>query len=220
MGHVDAIGRHVERPAEARVEQRHVIALEIVVGVRLPVAGEAAFESPDVTERLEAELLAFCSERGDRLVEQRRVVAEVDEHEVAPPGDRDRREGPVVRAQIGLVAEITGGLELAVPVEGPAVIPAHQVAGSPRPGHSITPARCGQTLWNPRSEPSRSTMTNTGLPATSSATYWPGRSSDAAGANITHSSRQTQRRSAVEGCGIAVPRGRKCSRRRRRRYCP
>ncbi len=36
--------------------------------------------------------------------------------------------------RLGLVAEVTGRLELAVPVERPAVVPAHQVAGGPRAG--------------------------------------------------------------------------------------
>ena len=72
------------------------------------------------------------SERGDGLVERRRMVPEMDKDEVAPAGDGDRREGTVVRAQPGLVAEVAGRLELAVPVERPAVVPAHEVAGGPR----------------------------------------------------------------------------------------
>ena len=77
---------------------------------------------------------ALGSKRPDRLLERRRLRTEVDEHQVAPASNGDRREGAVVRAQPGFVTEVAGRLQLAVPVERPAVVPTHEVPGRPRPG--------------------------------------------------------------------------------------
>jgi hypothetical protein len=74
------------------VEQRYVIALEVVVGVRLPVARESSSHPSDGDERLQVVGVARGSERCDGTLERLRLFAEVDEHEAPPRREVDRHQ--------------------------------------------------------------------------------------------------------------------------------
>ena len=134
---VDLIALGVDLLVEPRVHEGDVVALEVVVGVRLPVARQVVHSRERGCERLDGEVGARVGERPERVEQRRRVEIDVHEHEPSPLVDADRFERD--RVAVDAVAEVARGAQLPIEVVGPAVIAAHEARDVPGPGRHERP---------------------------------------------------------------------------------
>jgi hypothetical protein len=144
-----------------------VVALEVVVGVRLPVAGQIVPRLVRRHQLFDRVGLALVREGSQRL-EQRRGCAiqiEVDEDETTPRIDRGTRERYLGGVETVGRAEVTRGTEPAVEPVGPAVIPAHQArhpatagmdeGAGPVPAHVLVGPQLAVVVDHHHQRPSR-----------------------------------------------------------------
>ncbi len=103
-----------------------MVALEVVVGVGLPVARQGPHHLVGVFELLHRELLALADEAPQRLDKGRCRRVEIDPDQIAPRLDPNREQGR--SGALHLSAEVAGAAQRTLPVVRPAVVTAHQVA--------------------------------------------------------------------------------------------
>jgi hypothetical protein len=92
-------GAEVEFPVQARVHRGHVVALEMVVDVDLPVRTHRVAAGGDVVHALERAAARRVLHRGEVIDERRRRRIEVREHEVGPALDAHRFQVERVRVR-------------------------------------------------------------------------------------------------------------------------
>ena len=185
VAELDAIPLRVELPVQLRMQERDVVPLEVVVGVRLPVAREVVSRRANERHGFEREVVHLGEEVAEILLQRRGRGVQVDEDLPAPRGDLNR----VQRELVG----VERLAEVAAERNRPSNAYAHpwywhtRFAQAPAPSSTSGPARCRHTLWKPRSTPSLPRTTINGHPAYSCATYVQGSATSASFANQSHS---------------------------------
>ena len=118
------LGRDVDQLTEARMRDLAVVALEEVLAHDLPVGLDLGLPAPVVDERcdVEPELGDLRRQRAERLREQFRVRAHVDEDERPPCSDRSRQEPELLARKAGLFVRPRRAAECAVEPVRPRVV--------------------------------------------------------------------------------------------------
>ncbi len=128
--HIDIVFRTVDLLVQRRMDDRQVIALEIVLTERvvLPVAVNLVRLPPPEAEAFERHVARLGFERRDGLGQRFGLRVHVDEDESAPAFADDRKEREVARVETFSGPEIARVGETAVERIAPAVIFADQLA--------------------------------------------------------------------------------------------
>ena len=136
---LDAVLVVVELLEQARMSDREVIALEVVVDIHLPVALDDVVAALDPAHggQVVAGFVDLVGDHTDPVGQRRCLVIEVGEDERAQRVDLDRHQAKVCLVEILSAIHLTRHLQPAVQPVHPAVIPALQRLPVASRGHDL-----------------------------------------------------------------------------------
>lgn len=120
--HLHPVFRRIDFGIEARMDQRHMIAFEIILDIDFPVAAKGV--RPAQRERVHGFIRPRRIDRAHHLADRRRLCRERDEQEAAPCLEPHRGEAMPPRVKPFGRTEIPRRLQPAFESEAPAMIAA------------------------------------------------------------------------------------------------